>query len=218
VTLSFGDFVLDVDRRELLQSGRPVHVTPKAFQLLELLVERRPAAVSKSEIHDRLWPDTFVSDVNLASLVFEVRTVLGDESRRPLYVRTVRGFGYSFEGNVAGATPPAPPPRRMARCRLLWGTQEIRLAEGENVLGRTADAAAWIDHASVSRRHARIVVESDRVTLEDLGSKNGTRVRGERLDRPIPLQDGDEVQLGSVTMVFRVLREDDTKTATGTGR
>ena len=61
----FGSFVLDFEARQLERGGHPVHLTPKALELIELLVERRPNAVSKAEIHDRLWPDTFVADVNL---------------------------------------------------------------------------------------------------------------------------------------------------------
>ena len=77
----FGSFVLDLEARQLERRGRPVHLTPKALDLIELLVERRPNAVSKAEIHDRLWPDTFVADVHLPVLVHELREALEDDSR-----------------------------------------------------------------------------------------------------------------------------------------
>jgi len=80
VTAWFGEYALDDSRRELLHRGAPVHLTPKAYALLQLLLERRPAAVSKAEIHDRIWPGTFVSEVNLATLVFEIRAAVGDAS------------------------------------------------------------------------------------------------------------------------------------------
>jgi pSer/pThr/pTyr-binding forkhead associated (FHA) protein len=79
------------------------------------------------------------------------------------------------------------------------------LAEGQNLLGRVDGAAAWIDSPSVSRRHARIVVSGGRATLEDLGSKNGTYVRGEKVSSPAPLEDGDEIRLGRVRMTFSML-------------
>jgi FHA domain len=55
--------------------------------------------------------------------------------------------------------------------------------------------------------HARIVVKDGHATIEDLGSKNGTRVAGEKIRRPTPLVDGDEVRLGSIRMLFRVYAE-----------
>ena len=81
----FGDFVLDPDRRQLLRRGEEVHLSPKAFELLKLLVDRRPKALSKNGLHEHLWPATFVSETNLASLIAEIREALGDDARRPRY-------------------------------------------------------------------------------------------------------------------------------------
>ena len=91
--VAFGEFVLDSDTRELLRAGRAVHLSPKAFQLLEALVANRPKALSKDELHDRLWPDSFVVEANLANLVVSIRAALGDDPRRPQYIRTVQRFG-----------------------------------------------------------------------------------------------------------------------------
>ena len=145
MTTGFGEYTLDEARRELLRGGAAVHLTPKAYELLRLLLERRPAAVSKAEIHDRIWPGTFVSDVNLATLVFEIRTAIGDDTQAPRYIRTVRGFGYAFCEDVA-AQPGAAASPRAVHGRLIWGAREIALYEGENVLGRTPEAVAWVDH------------------------------------------------------------------------
>jgi hypothetical protein len=189
-----------------LRAGSPLSLTPKAYQLLELLLAERPNAVSKGQIFERLWPDTFVSEANLASLIFEVRAAIGDHARAPKYVRTVRGFGYAFCGDVeADDALPAEPAKEVC-CRLIWGEREIALSEGENILGRTHNAVVWIDSSTVSRRHARIVVENGRATLEDLGSKNGTRVNDAKVSSA-PLDDGDLVRLGSVTMTFRAFAE-----------
>jgi DNA-binding winged helix-turn-helix (wHTH) protein len=193
--LSFGDCSFDDAARELRRNGRPVALTPKAFELLSLLVERRPKAVSKAEIRDRLWPKTFVSDVNLAALAFEVRSAIGDDARNPRYLRTVRAFGYAFAGGPSRTRP--------ARFRLVLEDREVGLEEGEHVLGRGEEAAIVLDRARVSRLHARIRVSGDVATLEDLGSKNGTRHQGRRIDAPVALADGDEIRIGSERIVFR---------------
>ena len=202
MTTRFGEYALDDARRELLCRGAPVHLTPKAYQLLHLLLERRPAAVSKAEIHDRIWPGTFVSDVNLATLVFEIRTALGDDPHAPRYIRTVRGFGYAFSGGevqAPGALAAAAP-----SSRLIWGEREIALREGENILGRTPEAVAWFEHGSVSRRHARLTIHDTQARLEDLGSRHGTFVDGVRVHEPTPLHDGARIEIGKLSMVFRV--------------
>ena len=67
--LRFADFAFDSDTREIFRGGKPVHVSPKAFALLEALIEKRPKAISKDELHRRLWPETFVSEANLPNLV-----------------------------------------------------------------------------------------------------------------------------------------------------
>ena len=67
------------------------------------------------------------------------------------------------------------------------------------------DVAARIEAPTVSRRHALIRVSGEDAVLEDLGSKNGTFLRGRRLSGTARLQDGDEVCLGRVRMTFRVL-------------
>src|SRR5687767_4641201 len=98
---AFGDFVFDAKARLLTRKGEPVHLTAKACELLHLLASRRPDAVAKKEIHQKLWPDTFVSDVSLTTLIFELRTALGESARAPRFVRTVHGDGYAFQVSEA---------------------------------------------------------------------------------------------------------------------
>ena len=105
VRLRFGDWVFDGESRELRGPEGAVHLSPKAFELLGVLLESRPRALSKAELHDRLWANTFVSDSNLASLVKEIRRALGDPVRRPAFLRTVHGFGYSFCGEAHRGDP-----------------------------------------------------------------------------------------------------------------
>jgi len=201
----FGNCVLDSETRELSVGGRTVHLTPKAFELLEILIESRPRAVSKSEIHERLWRDTFVSDGTLTSLLAEVRSAIGDTGPETHLIRTVHRFGYAFSGSAEPESASSPGRRRAAFAyRLFWRSREIPLEEGENVLGRDPAAGVFIDHTSVSRRHARVVISGEGAIIEDLQSKNGTLVRGQRAEGPSPIADGDKIRLGSVPMTFRV--------------
>src|SRR4029453_8182337 len=115
---------------------------------------------------------TFVSDATLTSLLVEVRDVIGDDARRPLYVRTVHGFGYAFCGaaeEVRDAVSFGPP--RKTSFWILGAGKRTALEAGENVIGRDPGAGLFIDDPSVSRRHARIVVTEDGATLEDVGSE-----------------------------------------------
>ena len=211
--LRFADFVFDPDTREILRDGKPVHVSPKAFALLAALIERRPKALSKDDLHRLLWPDTFVSDANLPNLVAELRESFGDDAHEPRIIRTVPRFGYAFAAEATGESS-----RRGAfPCRLIWGDREIALRPGENVIGRDDGAALWIDDSLVSRRHARILVDPTEAVLEDLGSKNGTLLNGQRIDSPAKLADEDLITIGPASILFRVLRQTaSTATAIGT--
>jgi DNA-binding winged helix-turn-helix (wHTH) protein len=203
--LAFGQCVFDSETRQLLASGETVHIQPKAFQLLELLLENRPRAVSKSQIHERLWPGTFVSDGTLTSLLVELRGAIDDDARQPKFVRTVHGFGYAFCGEaqeIREAPRAGTPPRRS--CWILYGGKRTSLEPGETIIGRDPGAGLFIDHASVSRRHARILVMDEAVSIEDLGSKNGTKVNDLRLDTAVPLSDGARILIGTVPLTFRM--------------
>src|SRR3954464_10699338 len=92
----FDAFVLDCETRELLCSGQPVHVSPKDFHLLEVLVSSRPQAWSKSALQDVLWPDSTVVEANLANLIAELRAALADNPEHPRYIRTIHRHGYGF--------------------------------------------------------------------------------------------------------------------------
>ncbi len=96
----FGEFILDDSTRQLTGSRGEVHLSPKAFQLLSMLIEARPKAIAKRDLHERLWPSTFVSEGGLASVIGELRSALGDDAREPRFIRTVFAFGYSFCAEV----------------------------------------------------------------------------------------------------------------------
>lgn len=202
--LRFGDFVLDRATRQLLKHGEVRPLEPKAYELLDLLMSRRPAAVSKQEIRDGLWPATFVSESHLSSLAARVRRALDTGAGRSGFLRTVHGFGYAFEAEVAEEKPKRRPAGRVAQIE--WERGVLQLMEGENVIGRGEEVAVRIDVDGVSRRHARIVADGGRFTLEDLGSKNGTYLREQRLEGPAALEDGDAFRLGRTMLVFSVPR------------
>lgn len=100
MALSFGDFAFDQERRQLLRSGEPVPLETKAYELLALLISRRPNALSKAQIRAVLWPGTFVSESALARLVTQLRAACGDDAQTPRFIRTVHGFGYAFSGEA----------------------------------------------------------------------------------------------------------------------
>lgn len=212
----FGDCVLNGDSRQLFRAGRELHLSPKAFDLLLMLATSAPKALSKAALQERLWPDTFVAEANLPNLVGEIRSVLDDDPHRPKYIRTVARFGYACSADIravdedAGISSPLQAGSHPADADfvLIRGEREWPLARGENIIGRTGEAAGWFDSSTVSRRHARIVVDGDRATLEDLDSKNGTFLKGKRLTASTPLRDGDELRLGSLTLTFHSTRND----------
>jgi DNA-binding winged helix-turn-helix (wHTH) protein len=203
VTFRFGPFSLDSRTRQLVRDGTDVALSPKAFQLLLLLVENRPRAMSRDELQQQLWPSTFVLETNLAGLIAEVRRALRDSAEHPTFVRTMHRFGYRFIADVDDADAPTPREAAM-KFWLLWETRQVPLAEGNNIVGRGVDAAVWIDASGVSRHHAKIVVRQGEATLEDLGSKNGTYIAGHRVTTPHRLANGDQIRLGSVVITFRV--------------
>jgi hypothetical protein len=180
-----------------------MHLSPKAFDLLKLLIEKRPLVVSKKELFEQVWPGTYVSDVNLASLIAELRRVLDDQRRPSRFVRTVHGFGYAFCGQIDDDSAAAPPGGENRW--VIWEGKEFPLKNGENIIGRGTDAAVRADLPSVSRRHARIVVSPEGATLEDLGSKNGTLLRNVPIEGVVDLADLDEIQVGSVRLTLRIM-------------
>lgn len=193
----FGEFSFDAERRELSSAGHPIHLSPKAFQLLGLLIERRPRAVSKEDLYAFLWPDTFVEEANLKNLMAEVRAALRDDARAPRFVKTLYRFGYAF---TAGATERSAAGVTAYFLRHL--SSHFPLLEGENVIGRDPTCAVMIDEPGVSRYHARITISGPSATIEDIGSKNGTFVEGQRVTTARILPPGTQIRLGDTPLSF----------------
>jgi DNA-binding winged helix-turn-helix (wHTH) protein len=197
----FAPFILDTETRQLLHATRAVHLSPKAFELLLVLVEARPKVLSKTVLQQHLWPDTFVAEANLSNLLAEVRDALGDKARAPRYIRTSHGFGYAFIADTTTASPAAPSAGR-SMCWLEWNRKRFPLAIGAHVIGRDPDVEIRLDGTTVSRRHARIVVTATGTSVEDFGSKNGTYKGNERITSPVPLTHGDAIRIGSLLLTF----------------
>ena len=196
----FGPCVLDRDTRLLYVDGREAHITPKAYELLMVLTEQAPRALTKSDLLERLWPKTYVSEDALARLVADLRTAIGDSARHPRWIRTIHGFGYAFtvEPTVASRERP------VSVHSLTWAGHEYRLVDGENIIGRDPDVAVPINSLIVSRRHARVTVTPESVSIEDLGSKNGTSIGGRPVTAAATLQHGDVIQIGDFELTLHI--------------
>lgn len=203
VVYEFADFQLDTAQRQLRRADIVLHLTPKAYQLLLLLVERRPQVLSKSEIQDLLWPDAFVTESTLAALVAEIRRTLQDQARDARFIRTAHGFGYGFCGAAMDRGARNGAIIRSAFSVIDLSGREHALHEGDNLVGRDLLAEVRIDEHTVSRRHALIRVSDGSATLEDLASKNGTAVNGVQASTTTRIGPGDILSFGGVDVVFR---------------
>jgi DNA-binding winged helix-turn-helix (wHTH) protein len=194
----FGDFILDEGRRLLQRGGEKVHVSPRAWQLLALLLARRPEAIPRQELAEALWPGAGSGGVGLAPIVSELRQVLGNGSGGESWVRTAHAFGYAFEGE-AHELP------SVQRHVLVRGLQRVDLAEGRNLLGRERKATVRLGHPSVAHEHARIVLADDRAQLEDLTGAGSTFRGTEPVRGRVVLEDGDVIRVGAVVLTYRIL-------------
>jgi DNA-binding winged helix-turn-helix (wHTH) protein len=201
---AFGPFTLDSESRQLRRGQTDLHLSPKAFDLLCLLLEHRPKVLEKPDLHAQIWPDTHVVDGSLNVLIGEIRRALGDDARDPKFVRTAHGVGYAFCGDGTDGSERVQ--RGALRCWLTQGDRTFRLTEGENIVGRDPEWSIWLDSTSVSRRHARITVDTrrGRISVEDLGSKNGTLLRGAPVEQRCEASHGDTLAFGSVELTLHV--------------
>jgi Tol biopolymer transport system component/DNA-binding winged helix-turn-helix (wHTH) protein len=96
----FGPFTLDPAERVLTRDGRPVPLTPKAFDLLVVLVENGGHLLGKKDLMEAVWPDSFVEEGNLTFTVSSLRKALGEDRKEPQYIETVPRSGYRFVADV----------------------------------------------------------------------------------------------------------------------
>lgn len=201
--LKFADCILDLRTRQLERQGRVVPLEPKVYELLEVLIRRRPAVVTNNELDELLWPQVYVERTSLTRLVSELRSAIGDTPRGSRVIRTAYKTGYAFCADVTGIASAGAAPATM---ELAWKGQVLALTDGEHLAGRDSDCALVVDADTVSRRHARITVAAGAATIEDLGSTNGTHLKGIRISAPTRLEPGDELALGSEPVQVRSRR------------
>ncbi|HEX4439925.1 MAG TPA: FHA domain-containing protein [Thermoanaerobaculia bacterium] len=205
----FGPFLYDQADRCLLRDGVEVPLTHKSRELLLLFLENPRRMLPRETIVESVWRETAVTDDAVGAQIAKLRRALGDAGGEIL--KMVRREGYRWDAEVrVEDTAPRHPVRSVVpssgpRFRLILRDREIQLLDGPNVIGRDRDSAVWIDHESVSRRHAQVVVARGRARLEDLESRNGTFLNGRRISRGEPLSDGDTMRIGVIPIVFRTL-------------
>ena len=191
--ISFGQHVFDTDRRQLECGDGAVHLSPKAFAVLDMLIAERPKPVAKRVLLDRVWPDVVVEEQNVKNTIVEIRSALQEDAR---FIRTVQRLGYAFSGEATEETRP--------RFWLYAGARPVAVTTLETYVGRDPSCAVCVDELGVSRRHARLVISNESVLIEDLGSKNGTWVYERQITEPTILRDGDRIRVGAATFTFRL--------------
>jgi DNA-binding winged helix-turn-helix (wHTH) protein len=205
-TLSFDAFTLDVSRGCLRRGTEDVRLRPKSFDVLRYLVENSGRLIGKDELINAVWRDAIVTDNSLVQCLIEIRRALRDDAQA--IIRTVPRRGYIFDISVIAARHAAGPGGAPVIHWLIWDSCEQPLPEGSHVIGRDLSASISIKSPTVSRAHARVVIEGGVAVLEDLGSKNGTFVRGQPVKAPVRLADGDEIRIGAFQLTFRILSND----------
>src|ERR1044072_758935 len=99
--ITFGAFRLDEANEGLRRDTQTIALRPKASAVLKYLVERPGQLITKQQILDAVWPDTFVGDAVLKDCIRQLREALGDEVSAPQYIETAHRRGYRFIASVA---------------------------------------------------------------------------------------------------------------------
>lgn len=138
--LSFGEYELDLERRELRRDGRPLDLQPTPLRLLLYLAEHRDRTVPKGELLDAIWPEVVVSDASLATALAHVREAVEDDGLVQRVIRTHKGAGYRFVADVSlrSVERPAPEPRRTRRTRLVVALGALLVATGLGIANHLA--------------------------------------------------------------------------------
>lgn len=210
-----GDWHVEPDLDRISRGDQLVVLRPRLTELLVCLACCGNRLAPTRHLIDSVWGTEFVTVNALTQLVAELRRALGDDPKSPRYVETIPRRGYRLIAPTTMAERPRKPEVEGELIVELIDDDGVEwsLKPGETIIGRSPDAAVRIDVSEVSRRHARVVIEGRTVTLEDLGSKNGTCLRGRRIDGVVELGNADEIQLGADLARFRItIRDGRTRT------
>ena len=201
----FGDFELDVAAFTLRREGTAVRLEKIPMEVLVLLVEQAGTLVARDGLGAALWgSDVFLDrDAAINTAIRKIRKALGEDADRPRFIETVVGKGYRFVGPIV--RDPIDAQGQVTDYRLTRGTHAFALQLGENLIGRDPGVHVFLDHPSVSRRHARISITARRAVIEDLNSRNGTCVGGRGITSPTELNDGAIISVGPITLTFVAL-------------
>jgi DNA-binding winged helix-turn-helix (wHTH) protein len=200
-SLRVGSWIVEPESNVIRQGSDEVRLEPRVMNLLVHLASRPGLVTSKDQIVDAVWDGAFISESALTRTIADLRKALGDDARSPRYIETISKRGYRLVAEVSGGSPDAVSAH--SRFSLVWNGRAHPLSSREFVLGRDPHCTMCLSSGNVSRRHARIVSTGQAATIEDLGSRNGTRVNGARITAPRLLADGDEIHVGTETLVFR---------------
>lgn len=113
--IEFGEFVIDADDNVFDSEERPLQLSPKALLVLREFLKRPGKLVTKTELLDSVWPDSFVEEGNLKFTISLLRRSLGDDAQRPRYIETVARRGYKFVADVRIVDTHRAPIGRVAR-------------------------------------------------------------------------------------------------------
>lgn len=189
----------DLDR--ISRGDTTVHLEPKVMDLLVYLARHTGQVVTKNDIIDAVWEGHIVANSALSRCMALLRGALGDDARHPRYIETIPKRGYRLIVQITGVDQEVADTQE-ATFRVRIGEREIPLHDGEHLIGRAPDTTVCIDSPRVSRHHARIVVDGDQATVDDVGSKNGTYLDGKMVTAPTALKSGDEIIVGSIAITF----------------
>ena len=107
-SVGFGEFRFQLDTGQLWFRGEEVRLTPKAAEVLKVLVSNAGSPVSKAELFASVWPDVAVTDDALTTCIQELRRVLGDDAKHPQFIETRHRRGYQFIAAVSREDAAAP--------------------------------------------------------------------------------------------------------------
>lgn len=201
-----GDWLVLPELGRIERGDQQRRMEPKVMGVLVELATRAGELLSKAELTDAVWQLPYISENRLTGVIADLRRAFEDDVAEPRFVETIPTRGYRLVAPVEWLDAVAAPTRRReSRFKLELPDRGHRLWEGATVVGRGLESDVHIDSEWVSRRHARIVVDGDRATIEDIGSKNGTHVNGVPVTEVVPLRDGDEIRLGKGAVVLRFL-------------
>lgn len=197
-----GEWLVQPSLNRIARGDTSVRLRPRVMDLLAFLAANVGSVVAKETLLHEVWAKQFMAESVLSRTIAELRSALGDDAKTPRFIENVPKRGYRLIAPVDRCSAVVKGEDDEVCCVLIHGDRRIPLGKGEHLIGRAPDVAVVVDASEVSRHHARIVVGEDQVTIEDLGSKNGTSVGGQRLVAPRALQSGDEIRIGPVLLRF----------------